>query len=125
MMPKIKLAIMIIVVSVAIAAVVMAGVSVAYNDNKTSVDNTQAEDDPVNVNKTDGAKSLDQSPPYLVKIYNGRVGIYSGGKTDGIPDSYIDTNLKLLSSEDILLLTEGVSLKTYEELLMLIEDITS
>ena len=59
------------------------------------------------------------SEGYLVKEYQGKIGIFS---TDGLLLEIIDTYVKTLPEADRTLLGEGISVKTREELNSLVED---
>ena len=60
---------------------------------------------------------------YIVKLYNGRIGIFSSGSS--VPDSVLDINVTLLPQSEQARLTDGIQVKTHDELLSLIENYTS
>jgi len=60
---------------------------------------------------------------YIVKLYNGRIGIFSSGSS--VPDSVLDINVTLLPQSEQARLTDGIQIKTHDELLSLIENYTS
>ena len=60
---------------------------------------------------------------YLVKRYNGSIGIFNAGET--IPFRMIDTDVSLLPSFDRIALEDGIKIYSDEELDAIIEDFDS
>lgn len=66
---------------------------------------------------------VEERSTYVIKIYNGRVGLFRGTAQE--PYYYLDLDVSCLSDYDKELLTTGISVTTDTELQSLIEDLTS
>ncbi len=65
------------------------------------------------------SKGEEKKEEYLVREYRGQIGVFSA---DGTLLEILDTYVKTLPEADRVLLGEGISIKTKEELNSLIED---
>lgn len=72
---------------------------------------------------TGSVSSQASAAGYIVKLYDGKIGIFSSGSS--VPGQVLDINVALLPQSEQARLADGIQVKTHDELLSLIENYTS
>ena len=78
------------------------------------------------ISKTDDISEIKETnEPFFIKIYEGKIGVYYNGRKMGEPDKIYDVAAESLPPSDMVILSQGISMMNYDEVLMLIEDLSS
>lgn len=76
-----------------------------------------------NKNSAEAMPSAEQVVQYIVKLYNGRIAVFTGGEE--IPVKYLEIDVSNLREYDKKQFETGIVLNTLKEVFMLEEDFSS